>query len=386
MRKIIIASDSFKGSVSSLEVADACEKGIRQVFPNCEVVKLPIADGGEGTMNALVTATQGQHVRCRVYDPLMRPIEADYGILGDGRTVVIEMAAASGLPLVEPEFRNPMKTTTYGTGQLIRDALEQGFRKFIIGIGGSATNDAGIGMLQALGMQFTTGIPVRNTLLHGGQALRQITGIYKSNMPAELQDCRFTIACDVDNPFSGPEGAAYVFAPQKGADEEMVKQLDEGMKRFARLIAQTEGVDIEAIPGAGAAGGLGGAFLAFLPATLRSGITTVLNALHFDQHLQEADLVVTGEGKLDAQTLRGKAPWGVLQAAQKLKVPVIAMAGIVEDKQVLLDAGFAGVYPIHEEGLPIEQALKREQTLHDIQYNIAWYLQHHPQKDQQAIS
>ncbi len=388
MKKIIIASDSFKGSVSSLEVADACEKGIRQVYPDCEVVKLPIADGGEGTIEALVTATKGRYIRCLVHDPLMRPVKAVYGVLGDERTAVIEMATASGLPLVEPELRNPLKTTTYGTGELIRDALSRGFREFIIGIGGSATNDAGIGMLQALDMRFTTSATApdlddcsERTLyskgsVYGGEILTQIIGIDSSNMPTELQDCRFTIACDVDNPFSGPQGAAYIFAPQKGANAEMVKQLDEGMKHFARLIAETTGKNIDTIPGAGAAGGLGGAFLAFLPATLRPGIATILDALHFDHHLQGADLVITGEGKLDAQTLRGKAPWGVLQVAQKLKVPVIAISGVIENSQSLLDAGFAGVYPIHEEGLPIEQALDKELTQCDIQKSITWYLQH----------
>ncbi len=364
MKKIIIASDSFKGSVTSLEVADACEQGIRNVLPHCAVVKLPIADGGEGTMEALVTATGGRYISCRVSDPLMRPIRAKYGILGDGHTAVIEMAAASGLPLLEPGLRNPMRTTTYGTGQLIRDALQRGCREFIIGIGGSATNDAGTGMLQALGVRFATA--KGTTTLQGGEALQQITSIDRNKMMPELAHCKFTIACDVDNPFSGPRGAAFVFAPQKGATPEMVQQLDEGMKHFALLLKQTGGIDIDPIPGAGAAGGLGGASLAFLPAVLRRGIDTVLDALHFETQLTGADLVITGEGRLDVQTLMGKAPWGILQVAARHQVPVIAIAGQVADKPLLEEAGFAEARSIHLRELPLQQAMNREYTLQQI--------------------
>ncbi len=369
MKKIILASDSFKGSVTSAEVADACEKGIRQVFPACEVVKLPIADGGEGTIDALVTATQGRYIRCRVHDPLMRPIDAMYGILGDGRTAVIEMAAASGLPLVEPGLRNPLRTTTYGTGELIRDAIGRGCREFIVGIGGSATNDAGIGMLQALGMHFHA-----QKTVQGGEALLSIDTIDRDGMLPELRECHFRIACDVDNPFSGPQGAACVFAPQKGADAATVELLDEGLKHFARLVEQVTGKDIDPIPGAGAAGGLGGAFLAFLPATLQSGINTVLQALHFEQHVSGADLVITGEGKLDAQTRMGKAPWGVLQAVQKQQVPVWAIAGQVEDKALLLQSGFQQILPIHPEELPLSEAMNRERTLQDIEQALVHHL------------
>lgn len=262
MRKIVVASDSFKGSVSSIEVAECAELAIHKVFPDCEVVKIPVGDGGEGTVETLITAMGGEAVYCVVHDPLMRPVEATYGILGDNRTAVIEMATASGLTLVPVSERNPLRTTTYGTGELIKDAMDRGCRDFLIGIGGSATNDGGTGMLQALGFRFLD--RKGNELGLGGQILNQIYEIDCSRALSQLRKTSFTIACDVNNPFYGEKGAAYVFARQKGADDAMVRLLDEGLRNFAEVIKRTGQIEIDDIPGAGAAGGLGGGFVAFL--------------------------------------------------------------------------------------------------------------------------
>jgi len=355
MKKIIIASDSFKGCLSSLDVARAAEKGIRKVLPDCEVVGIPVADGGEGTTEALVDAMNGRFVSCNVHDPLMNRIQVEYGILGDDLTAVIEMASASGLTLVPPALRNPMLTTTYGTGELIKDALQRGCRRFLIGIGGSATNDAGTGMLQALGFRFydTNG----NELGKGGQILDQITYIDSANAIPALQEAVFTIACDVNNPFSGENGAAYIYGPQKGADAAMVRQLDNGLKHFATVIHDSLGKDIDSIPGAGAAGGLGGGFLAFLPATLKRGIQMVLEAVDFESRIQHADLIITGEGKLDRQTGMGKTPAGILAAGKRQQIPVIAIGGAVEETDALVQQGFLAVMSIQPGPVSLEQAM-----------------------------
>ena len=357
MKKIVIASDSFKGCLSSLEVARAAEEGIRKVLPDCEVVGIPVADGGEGTTEALVAAMNGRFVSCEVHDPLMNSIRVEYGILGDGLTAVIEMASAGGLTLVPPEKRNPMLTTTFGVGELIKDALQRGCRRFLVGIGGSATNDAGTGMLQALGFRFLD----RNgkELGKGGQILENIEHIDSKNVIPALHESVFTIACDVNNPFSGENGAAFVFARQKGADDMMIQQLDNGLKHFATVIRASTGRDIDHFPGAGAAGGLVGGFLAFLQATLKPGIQMVLEALDFDRHIQNADLIITGEGKLDRQTGMGKTPSGVLKAGKRLKIPVIAIGGSVEDTEALLQQGFLAVFSIQPGPVSLEQAMDR---------------------------
>jgi len=355
MRKIIIASDSFKGCLSSLDVARAAEAGIRKVLPACEVVGIPVADGGEGTTEALVAAMNGRFVSCEVHDPLMNPINVEYGILGDGITAVIEMASASGLTLVPPEKRNPMLTTTCGTGELIKDALQRGCRRFLIGIGGSATNDAGTGMLQALGFRFLD--KDGKDLGKGGQILEKIEKIDSAGIMPELAESVFTIACDVNNPFSGENGAAFIYARQKGADDAMIRQLDKGLKHFANVIHATMGKDIDAIPGAGAAGGLGGGFLAFLPATLKRGIQMVLEALDFDSRIQNADLIVTGEGKLDRQTGMGKTPAGILEAGKRQQIPVVAIGGAVEETEALLKQGFLAVLSIQPGPVTLEQAM-----------------------------
>ena len=357
MRKIIIASDSFKGCLSSLDVARAAEAGIRKVLPECEVVGIPVADGGEGTTEALVAAMNGRFVSCEVHDPLMNLITVEYGILGDGITAVIEMASASGLTLVPPHKRNPMLTTTYGTGELIKDALQRGCRRFLVGIGGSATNDAGTGMLQALGFRFID--KNGKELGKGGQILEQITQIDSANIMPELAEAVFTIACDVNNPFSGENGAAFIYARQKGADDEMIRRLDKGLKHFANIIHTTIGKDIDAVPGAGAAGGLGGGFLAFLPATLKRGIHMVLEALDFDNRIKNANLIITGEGKLDRQTGMGKTPAGILEAGKRQQIPVVAIGGAVEETEALLQQGFLAVLSIQPGPVTLEQAMEQ---------------------------
>ena len=363
MKKIIIASDSFKGCLSSLEVARAAGNGIRKVLPDCEVVTVPVADGGEGTVEALVAALNGRFVTCEAHDPLMNPIRAEYGILGDGLTAVIEMASASGLTLVPPAKRNPMLTTTYGTGELIKDALQKGCLRFLIGIGGSATNDAGTGMLQALGYRFLD--KDGNELGIGGQILEKIAHIdfKEATKPRtrnpKLKEAVFTIACDVNNPFSGEKGAAFVYARQKGADDAMIHQLDKGIKHFASVILSSTGKDIDVIPGAGAAGGLGGGFLAFLPATLKPGVQMVLEALDFDSRIKGADLIITGEGKLDRQTGMGKTPSGILEAGKRQHIPVVAIGGTVEETEALLQQGFLAVFSIQPGPVSLEQAMDK---------------------------
>lgn len=364
MKKIVIASDSFKGSVSSMEVAECAELAIHKVFPDCEVMKIPVGDGGEGTVETLITAMDGKAVSCTVHDPLMRPIEAVYGILGDNRTAVIEMATASGLTLVPLPERNPLLTTTYGTGELIKDALDRGCRNFLIGIGGSATNDAGTGMLQALGFRFLD--HEGEELGLGGQILDKVRSVDRSVVLPELREATFTVACDVNNPFYGEKGAAYVFARQKGADDAMIRSLDAGLRNLAGVIKRIEAIEIDDIPGAGAAGGLGGGCVAFLRAALKPGIQMVLDALRFDERIQGADLIITGEGKLDKQTCMGKTPYGVLQAGRRQSIPVIVMGGSVEEVEALNQSGFLAVFPLLPYPVSLEQAMDKDFTCQNI--------------------
>ncbi len=366
--KIVIASDSFKGSMSSMDVATAAVAGVAEVYPEAEVVAVNVADGGEGTVDAIVDALHGALVQCEVSDPLGRPIMATYGVAGE--IAVMEMAAASGLPLLTVEERNPWATSTQGTGEMIMDAIARGCRKFLVGIGGSATNDAGMGMLQAMGYRFYDANDELITDGCGG-VLSRIARIDDSQVSAAVKECVFTVACDVDTPFCGPEGAAPVFAPQKGADAEMVKRLDEGMASFANVIADTYAIDIVPLAGAGAAGGMGGAFRAFLGATLKRGIDMVLDAIDFDTAIQGADLVITGEGKVDFQTAKGKTAAGVLARAKKQHIPVVAIGGCVEMCDSLLQMGFAGIYPILEEQVPLEVAMQREFAMSNVRQTVA---------------
>lgn len=358
MNKAIIAIDSFKGCLTSEEAGSAVLEGIKTIFPDCEILLFPIADGGEGMLDLLISATKGKYRTLPAHGPLMELMQGRYGISGDGQTAIIEMAAVNGLPLVSEEKRNPMLTTTYGTGELILDALKQGCRRFIVGIGGSATNDAGLGMLQALGFRFLD--KQGNLLGTGGKIMSQVASIDTSAVHPALKEAHFTIACDVHNPFCGPDGAAYIFAPQKGADTRMVKELDTGMQALSRIIRSSTGKDISDIPGSGAAGGMGGGFLAFLNAELKPGIRLMLEALDFGKKIKEADLIFTGEGRADRQTVMGKVPSGILEEARKQNIPVIVLAGSIEDADLMNQAGFQGVFSITPGPISFENAMKPE--------------------------
>ncbi len=323
--RVVVAPDSYKGSVSAVGVAEALGRGVLRVFPEAEVRKIPIADGGEGTVEAMVTATGGVVKQARVRGPLGEPVNACWGILGDGETAVIEMAAASGLPMVPPERRDPRITTTYGTGELIQAALDAGLRRVIIGIGGSATNDGGTGMAQALGAKFLasdgTDLPL------GGGALINLKTIDLTGLDPRLQETKITVACDVDNPLCGTRGAAAVFGPQKGATSEMVQELDAALMHFAQCAKTATGRDIAELPGAGAAGGLGAGLLFFTQAKLRPGVEIVLETVNFAEIVQDAAFVITGEGRTDFQTAYGKAPVGVAKVAKQFNVPVFCISG-----------------------------------------------------------
>ena len=358
MKKITVAIDSFKGSLTSYEVACAFERGFLREFPQTEVRKVSVADGGEGTVEALVQTLGGEQVRIVASDPLMRGVEVCYGIVDGGRTAVMEMSAASGLPLLAPEERNPLKATTYGTGEMIADALARGCRKFLVGIGGSATNDAGVGMLRALGFRFLDA--EGRELVGGGEILDKIASIDDSGALEALHESEFVVACDVTNPLYGPEGAAYVFAPQKGADAAMVEQLDGGLRNFAEVVRRYNGEDVASLQGAGAAGGLGGGFKALLGARLERGIEMVLSAMRFDDIIAGSDLVVTGEGRLDSQTVMGKTPSGVLRAACKQGIPCIAIGGAIEYCKELAESDFAAMFPVVSGPMSLERAMQKD--------------------------
>ena len=365
--KIVIASDSFKGSLTSVEVAQAATRGIKAVYPDCDVVAVNVADGGEGTVEAVVDTLGGEIVHTTVSDPLGRPIQARYGIAG--KKAIIEMAAASGLPLLSSEERNPWITSTYGTGEMIMDAIQRGCSQFLIGIGGSATNDAGTGMLQALGFKFYDFNGKEIIDCRGGR-LQDIADLDDTFVPKAVREAQFIVACDVDTPFCGPEGAAPVFAPQKGADAEMVAKLDAGMTSFAHVIENKYGINIVPVAGAGAAGGMGGGFRAFLNASLQRGVDMVLDAIDFDYTIQGADLIITGEGKIDFQTAKGKTAAGVLARAKKQNIPVIAIGGCVEICESVKQMGFAGIYPITEEKLPLEIAMQAEVAAMNVEKTV----------------
>lgn len=372
--KIVIASDSFKGSLTSVEVAQAVTRGIKAVYPDCDVVAVNVADGGEGTVEAIVDALGGEIVHTTVSDPLGRPIQARYGIAGE--KAIIEMAAASGLPLLQPAERNPWMTSTYGTGEMIMDAIQRGCRQFLVGIGGSATNDAGTGMLQALGFKFYDFNGKEITDCRGGR-LQDIADLDDTFVPKSVQEAQFIVACDVDTPFCGPEGAAPIFAPQKGADTAMVQQLDAGMTSLAKVIEDKYRINIVPIAGAGAAGGMGGAFRAFLHATLKRGIDMVLDAIDFNAIIQNADLVITGEGKIDFQTAKGKTAAGVLTRAKQQGIPVVAIGGSVEMCDSVQQMGFAGVYPILGEKVPLEVAMQPDFAATNVENTIRRILPSH---------
>ncbi|MDE1478881.1 glycerate kinase [Xenorhabdus bovienii] len=354
--KIVIAPDSFKESLSALQVAEAIEQGFREIFPQATYIRLPMADGGEGTVESLVAATGGQRISCSVTDPLGQPVDAFFGLLGDGKTAVIEMAAASGLHLVPMEQRNPLITTSYGTGELILAALEHGAQKLILGIGGSATNDGGAGMMQALGAQLWDGdcriLPL------GGAALTRLESIGLSGLDPRLSQLEITVACDVNNPLCGELGASAIFGPQKGATPEMVKALDSALHHYGMKIESLTDKKVIDVAGAGAAGGMGASLLGCLGAKLQSGIEIVINTLKLEEAIQGADLVITGEGRMDSQTIQGKTPIGVARVAKKFGIPTIALVGgMSRDYHVVHQHGLDAVFSIVPGACSLSDAL-----------------------------
>lgn len=366
---VIVAIDSLKGSLSSLQAGAAAKAGILRAIPTATVSVKPVADGGEGTVNALVSGLSGRSVTIAVTGPLGETVEATYGILPD-HTAVIEMAEAAGLPLVPAEKRNPMNTTTYGVGEMILHALDEGCRSFIIGIGGSATNDGGTGMLRALGCRFRKADGT--DIAPGAQELAGLAAIETEALDPRLKESRFSIACDVTNPLCGPNGASYIFAPQKGADPATVRKLDAALVHLADITAATLGTDLRDQPGAGAAGGLGFAFASYLNGTLRPGVDIVLDAVLPESELRAADIVVTGEGRFDGQTAMGKAPVGIARRAKACGCKVIVLAGSVEhagaratqQNPPLIDA----IFPILPGAMTLEEALHEDVAYENMEY------------------
>ena len=360
--RIVVAPDSYKGSVSAPDVAEAMERGILRIFAGAEVRKVPIADGGEGTVAALVAATGGELRHNQVLDPLGRRIDAQWGILGDGATAVIEMAAASGLPLVPDRLRDPERATSFGTGELIRAALDAGLRRIILGIGGSATNDGGAGMARALGARFVDA--AGRELAEGGAALAGLAAVHLDGLDPRLHETEITVACDVDNPLCGPRGASVVFGPQKGATPGMVAALDAALWHYALIAQAATGRTVAEVPGAGAAGGLGAGLLLFTPAVLRPGVEIVLEAVGFQELVEGAAFVLTGEGRTDFQTAFGKAPVGVAKAAKRHRVPVFCLSGSLgEGADETLSQGVDAVMSICDRPMGLEECMLRGQEL-----------------------
>jgi len=355
--KIVIAPDSFKESLTALEVANAIEQGFKRVFPNASYVKVPVADGGEGTVQAMVDACGGDIIRLPVVGPAGDKVEAFYGLLEDAQTAVIEMAAASGLHLVPMEDRNPLLASSFGTGELILDALDKGARNIILGLGGSATIDGGAGMMTALGARFLT--DCGQVVKAGGQGLPEIAHIDIAQLDSRLADTRFDVACDVDNPLCGDKGASAVFGPQKGATPEMAEQLDSNLNHYARQLKLLSGNDVRDIQGAGAAGGMGAAVLAFFSARFRPGIEIVMETAGLAEKVVGASLVITGEGRIDSQTLHGKAPIGVARIAKAAGCPVIGIAGsLSDDHEIVYEHGFDAVFSIVPGPMDLQEALR----------------------------
>jgi glycerate 2-kinase len=358
--RILLAPQALKGSLTAAETAQALAQGVRVAALDTQVIELPIADGGEGTVEAMVAATGGMTIPVTVTGPLGEPVAAFFGILGEvgstERTAVIEMAATSGLPLVPPERRDPRITTTWGTGELIRHALDQGCRRLLIGIGGSATNDGGAGMVQALGAHLLD--EQGQELLPGGAALARLARIVSETLDPRLRQTIVQVACDVDNPLCGPNGASAIYGPQKGATPIMVRELDDALRHYAEIIKRDLGLDVLDLPGAGAAGGLGAGLVAFLDANLLPGSRMVLDALQLDTHLATADLVITAEGHLDTQTLRGKSVGAVTAAAKARGIPVIVVVGgVSSEEHMLYEMGIAAIVPLPTHPMTLAEAM-----------------------------
>ncbi len=363
--KAVIAIDSLKGSLSSIEAGEAAAEGIRRVNPQAETVVRPLADGGEGTVEALVQGMGGILQTIRVTGPLGEPVDCVYGMIEKTKTAVLEMSGAAGITLVPQEKRNPLYTTTYGVGEVIKDAVQKGCRRFVAGIGGSATNDGGVGMLQALGFGFLD--KEGNQIPYGAAGLEVLDRITDENVLPELSECEFQIACDVTNPLCGEKGASAVYGHQKGATPEMIQNMDEWLLRYAGLAKKHYRKADENYPGTGAAGGLGFAFLTFTNAVLESGIKIVLTETQLEKHIQQADIVITGEGRLDGQTAMGKAPVGVAELAKKYSIPVIAFAGsVTEDAKNCNQRGIDAFFPILREITTLEEAMQPENAKNNL--------------------
>ena len=367
--KVVVAIDSLKGSLSSMEAGNAIAEGIYRADAEAKVEVRPLADGGEGTVDALVQGMNGSLRKVRVTGPLGDKVDAAYGIIEEAKMAVIEMSAAAGITLVPDEKKNPLFTTTYGVGEMIWDAIEKGCRKFVVGIGGSATNDGGIGMLQALGYDFLNS--KGNAVPYGAKGLEDLAEIRKEHVLPELAQCEFKVACDVTNPLCGPLGASAVYGPQKGATPEMVREMDQWLADYAKLAANcSERADAEH-PGTGAAGGLGFAFLTFTNAVLESGIKIVLEETKLEQYIQDADIVITGEGRLDGQTAMGKAPVGVAKLAGKYKIPVLAFAGsVTKDARKCNEEGIHAFFPILRGITTLEDAMDAENARRNLMETV----------------
>ena len=360
--KLLIAPDSFKDCMSALNVARAVGRGFCRFLPETETRIVPMADGGEGTVESLIDATGGRKITVEVLDPLLRPVKSFFGITGDGTTAVIEMAAASGLELLKKDERNPWVTSTYGTGQLIRHALDRGCRKILLGIGGSATNDCGAGMASALGVRFLDS--KGEEAGPGGGALSGIRNINMDALDPGIRESEILVACDVTNPLTGKSGASQVYGPQKGADPGMVTQLDAGLSHLSSLIRDQLGKEVADIPGAGAAGGLGAGLMAFLGGKLMKGFELVAGVVNLEEHIQWADLVITGEGRMDGQTRFGKTPFGVAHLARRYGTPVIGIAGSLgEGSEELLEHGFHALIPISEGPAGLQETIDQAGVL-----------------------
>lgn len=360
--RIVIAPQALKGSLSAAEAGRAIAQGAREVYPEAEIQIVPVADGGEGTAQALVDASGGRLLEREVRGPLGQPVRAFFGLMGDGRTAIIEMAACAGLPLVSAEQRDPRVTTTYGVGELILAALAEGCARFIIGIGGSATNDGGAGMAQALGARLLD--EQGHELPAGGAALSRLARIETEHMDSRLQGCTFEVACDVTNPLCGPTGASAVYGPQKGATPAMVTELDAALDHYAQIVEHDLGHAVRDIPGAGAAGGLGAGLLAFLRATLRPGAQIVLEAVHLEEQISTANLVITAEGRLDSQTAYGKSVGAVAALAKKYHLPVLAIAGgLGDDYQEIYRLGIDGIAVLPSGPMSLTEAMQQAEQL-----------------------
>ena len=367
--KVVAAIDSYKGSVSSKEAGEAAKKGVLNVYKDAEVTIMTLADGGEGTVESLVDGLKGEYVSAAVTGPLEEKVNCTYGIIKDENLAVIEMAGAAGLTLVPPEKRNPLITTSYGVGEVIKDAIERGCRKFIIGIGGSITNDGGVGMLQALGFSFKD--KYGKEIGFGGRCLADIASVDVSGAYEKLNECEFNIACDVENPLCGPKGASAVYGPQKGATPEMIEELDKALYNFAEVTKAATGKDMALYPGSGAAGGMGYGFLAYLNVNLRPGIEIVLDTLKMDEVLEGADVLITGEGRIDSQTAMGKAPAGAARRAKKYGLKVIGIAGCTTDDAYLCnEKGIDAIFDVTDRAMTIEEAMDKENTKKNIEKTV----------------